>query len=221
MSISKKQRRKLRRRTFQIGIVLLVILSVVLALVFVKRPPSRHDKWINPNEITSTDLVERPFVYDGRTVEFTGEAIGERMVRSELSGGGAWIHLNDDPYMYSNIGSGAPLSGYNSGLAVWVRDVSLTDAIKNYGGYQVRGDAVKVVGVYNMACAQHGGDTDMHAQSVEVVSVGGKSLVSIERWKLLVAPLLLLIAGVMYLINRRRIRDEIKGLFKRRSARDA
>lgn len=221
MVYKRKRHKSYRRRTFEIGIVLLVIVSVVLALAFVKRPINRTEDWINPNIISSIDLVERPFEYDGRELEFIGEAVGERMVRSSLSGGGAWIHLNDDPYMYTNVGSGGPLSGYNSGSAVWVKDVGLTDAIKNYGGYQVRGDAIKVVGVYNMACAQHGGDTDIHAQSLEVIAAGGMSKVPVDTWKLLVAPLLLVIAGVMYLINRRRIRDEIKGLFKRRSARDA
>lgn len=221
MASKKSHRKTLRRRTFEIGIVLLVLASVILAMVFVRQPASRHDEWINPNKITSADLVEHPFQHNGTTIEFTGEAIGERMVRSELSGGGAWIHLNDDPYMYSNIGSGAPLSGYNSGIAVWVENAGLTDTIKYYGGHQVRGDSVKVVGVYNMACSLHGGDTDMHASSLEIVSPGGTSSIQVERWKLFVTPFLAVIALVMYLINRRRIRDELKGLFKRRSARDA
>lgn len=212
---NKSKAASMRRRIFEVGVVLIVVASVVAVFVLIKQPVASNNDWKNPNAITSTDLIEHPFKYNKKELEFTGEAIGERMVRSAASGGGAWLHLNDDPYMYKSSSASGALAGYNSGMAVWVADATLTDSVKIFGGYKYNGDIVRVKGTFHATCAMHGGDTDIHATELTVVQSGVKNEHPIEIWKAFLAVVLSLIAGTMYLLNRRRIRREIIGFFKK------
>ncbi len=139
----------------------------------------------NPNAITSADLVETPKVHDGAAITFEGEAIGEAMARGEH----AWLHLNDDAYMYENVEEGAALDGYNSGMPVWVES---TDAEKvgTFGDYEHEGDVVRVSGIFNAACREHGGDMDIHAEELEVLIPGRRALDPVKPKKIPVAILL-------------------------------
>lgn len=205
----------IRRRIFEVGVVLIAVASIVAVFVLIKHPVATKSNWKNPNTITSTDLIEHPFKYNKKELEFTGEAIGERMIRSAASGGGAWLHLNDDPYMYKSNNASGVLAGYNSGMAVWVSDAALTDVVKVFGGYKYNGDIVRVKGTFYATCSAHGGDTDIHATELAVVQSGVKNEYPVEIWKVVLAFVLLFVAGAMYLLNRRRIRREIIGFFKK------
>ncbi|MCX8007993.1 MAG: hypothetical protein N3B11_07805 [Coriobacteriia bacterium] len=152
----------------------------------------------NPNELSSGDLVERMREYDGMTVVFTGEAIGEAMVR----GDGAWIHLNDDAYYEKNIEEGAPLGGQNSGMPVWV-SATLAKKIRVFGDYKHEGDVVRVKGVFHDACAEHGGDTDIHAESLEVVRSGHAVVDEPKPRKLALAIGLSLLAATLFVVERK------------------
>jgi hypothetical protein len=118
-------------------------------------------------EVNSASLVENASAWNGHTIAFKGEAIGEAMVRGKM----AWIHLNDDAYMWKNIEEGAQLGGYNSGHAIWA-SADLTMKIRYFGDFKNEGDVVKIVGTFNAACPQHGGDTDIHASALDIVRVG-------------------------------------------------
>ncbi|HZL04287.1 MAG TPA: hypothetical protein VFE45_02505 [Coriobacteriia bacterium] len=152
----------------------------------------------SPNSPTSGELVEEPKRYDGTTVAFQGEAIGEAMVRGEM----AWIHVNDDAYVLKNIEEGAKLGGYNSGMPVWL-DATEAREITYFGDFRHKGDIVRVEGVFNAACVEHGGDVDIHATSLSVVSAGRAAADSVEPGKPLWAALLSLAAGALYVANRR------------------
>lgn len=140
----------------------------------------------------SAELVEQPDTWDGREIEFTGEAIREAMVR----GDGAWIHLNDDVYATGGAEARASLGGYNSGIGVWV-DVRAAEKIGVFGDYRHRGDLVQVEGVFNAACAEHGGDMDIHASRLRVVSEGSAVPYTVASWKVPLALLLALVAVVL------------------------
>lgn len=159
---------------------------------------------------SSVDLVERPRAYDGTVVEFEGEAIGEAMVR----GTGAWVHLNDDAYEDLNVEEGAKLGGYNSGMPVWM---SAADArrIQVFGDYKHAGDIVRVTGVFNAACAEHGGDMDIHATSVEIVRVGHEADDPVKPWKVPTALGLTVLAGAAWVANRRVGHLESRGMRRR------
>ncbi len=112
----------------------------------------------------STALVEDANEWDGRIIAFTGEAVGEAMRRGDM----AWIHLNDDPYgLEETVG----LSGFNSGIGVWI-ETGLASRIVVFGGYGRHGDVVEITGVFHAACPAHGGDLDIHADSLRIVRAG-------------------------------------------------
>jgi len=118
-------------------------------------------------EVNSASLVENANAWNGHVVAFKGEAIGEAMGRGKM----AWIHLNDDAYMWKNIEEGAKLDGYNSGHAVWI-SADLITKIRFFGDFKHEGDVVKIVGTFNATCLQHGGDMDIHGSTLEIVRVG-------------------------------------------------
>jgi len=139
---------------------------------------------------SSAELVESPDQFDGRTIEFTGEVVGDIMRRGDM----AWIHINDDAYMHRNVEEGAPLGGYNSGHAVWL-SADLAEEISYVGDYHNEGDVVTVTGEFRAACPEHGGDMDIHADSLVVVTSGHAVVDPIPGWKPWLALLLSLAAG--------------------------
>jgi hypothetical protein len=153
-------------------------------------------------EVNSASLVENANAWKGRIITFTGEAIGEAMVRRKM----AWIHLNDDAYMWKNIEEGAQLGGYNSGHAIWV-PADLSKKIRFFGDFKHEGDVVKVVGTFNAACPQHGGDMDIHASTLEIVRVGHPVHHVVNTPSAMIAGVLLILALILYrfrIIIRRR-----------------
>jgi len=46
--------------------------------------------------------------------------------------------------------------------------------VTHAGGRLARGDTVEVTGVLHRACPQHGGDLDLHATRLEVLTTGGR-----------------------------------------------
>ena len=148
-------------------------------------------------KVGSVALVENAKFWDGRTVAFTGEAIGEAFRR----GKSAWIHLNDDAYMWKNIEEGAVLGGYNSGQAVWI-PAELAARISYFGDYRHDGDVVEVRGVFNAACREHGGDMDIHATELTVIKAGHVVRQSINTGRLLSGLALLAAAAAVAALGR-------------------
>jgi hypothetical protein len=152
---------------------------------------------IPKNNPGSAQLVEHPKAYDGLTVTFTGEAIGEVMRRDSY----AWIHLNDDAYEFKNVEEGAKLGGYNSGMAVYV-PAELTSKIDSYGDYKHEGSIVQISGTFNAACKEHGGDMDIHATSLDVLIPGHVVVDPVRPWKVWLALVLVALAGALWFIER-------------------
>ena len=94
-----------------------------------------------------------------------------------MRGDDAWIHLNDDAYMYKNVEEGAELGGYNSRHAGVDSRRGWPRRSRILGDYKHEGDIVGVAGAFNAACAQHGGDMDIHATSLSVVTRPAASVV--------------------------------------------
>ncbi len=141
----------------------------------------------------SARLVEDAALYDGTEIEFTGEVIGEVMYR----GDGAWVHLNDDAYMERNVEEDAALGGLNSGQAVWVPE-DLARAITRAGDYHNQGDIVRVRGIFNAACPEHGGDMDIHAEELVVLTPGHAVVDPVATWKPLLALGLGTLAALLF-----------------------
>lgn len=153
---------------------------------------------VSPNSPSSGQLVEEPKRYDGTAVAFEGEAIGEAMVR----GGGAWLHLNDDAYYLRNVEEGALLGGYNSGMPVWI-PVREAAKVTTFGDFKHEGDVVRIEGTFNAACAEHGGDIDIHAVTLAVVRTGHAVADPVRPGKVAWALGLGLIAALLFAVQRR------------------
>jgi hypothetical protein len=146
--------------------------------------------------VSSSTLVEQANSWDGRTVSFMGEAVGEAMRRGDM----CWVHLNDDAYMWKNIEEGTKLGGYNSGHAIWVLN-NLAAKIRFFGDYLYDGDVVKVTGVFHAACREHGGDMDIHAVRLEIVRVGYPIGHKVNRRLLLEGVFMFLLTGLLFWVR--------------------
>lgn len=148
-------------------------------------------------EVASTALVENAAGWNGRIISFKGEAIGERMVR----GGMAWIHLNDDAYMEKSMEAGAGSEGYNSGQAIWL-PTDLTRRIRFFGDYKTQGDHVRITGIFYAACAEHGGDMDIHATDLTLIALGHSVIHEIKMPRAVLAASLMLFSVFLFWIRR-------------------
>jgi hypothetical protein len=178
--------------------VLGLVAALAVALLGGGCVPKASNPQKSPNETPSGELVEAPKEWDGKTVTFAGEAIGEAMVRDDQ----AWIHLNDDAYYLKNVEEGAALGGYNSGMAIWL-PTGEAEKITSFGDYKHEGDVVSVEGVFNAACGEHGGDMDIHATRLEIVAKGRHAADPVRLPKLMLAVGLIVLAIALFVANRK------------------
>ncbi|MDI6816401.1 MAG: DNA-binding protein [Actinomycetota bacterium] len=140
--------------------------------------------------VSSTELIENSKAYDGTTVEFQGEAIGDVMVRGESG----WVNLHD--------GSNA--------IGIWASAAELRE-IRTAGDYNSIGDRVLVEGVFHLACPTHDGEFDIHAETLAVVKPGSRITHTVEPGKMIAAAILVPVAVVLFLFERRRRRYGVGG----------
>lgn len=101
--------------------------------------------------LSSADLIDQAKEYDGKTVTYAGELIGEIMRRGEF----AWVNIKDGEHS----------------IGVWLNAALLKD-INFAGNFKTRGDTVEITGVFHRACPEHGGDLDIHAQGLRKLASG-------------------------------------------------
>jgi hypothetical protein len=102
-------------------------------------------------QLSSTELINNAKEYDGKSVVYVGEAVGDVMVRGDF----AWVNIND---------------GENA-IGVWLSK-ELAGEIQFTGSYHSKGDRLEITGVFQRNCIQHGGDMDIHAQGIRKISPG-------------------------------------------------
>lgn len=94
---------------------------------------------------------------DGQTVQVRGEVVGDR-INAEFDPGHCWIALQ-------------ALSASDNTISVFMSK-SLSDSIDTYGAYGRVGTTLQVRGTFNLACEEHDGLSDLHADQVSVVKKG-------------------------------------------------
>jgi hypothetical protein len=147
------------------SVTLLLLLTGVLLQIALPASKASAD---DGGRVQISELIENMAKYDGRQVTVAGEVIGDVMIRGDY----AWITVNDEPYSRRSVVEGGELTGVsNTGIGVWAPRGEV-QGIENLGGYDEKGDQEEVVGVFNRACPEHGGDTDIHAESVSKVGDG-------------------------------------------------
>jgi hypothetical protein len=196
------RRRRVPKKILMLSLSLLFVSQIMSAqispqgLAEQKKPAVEPSSPSIPAEVKSSTLVEEAKKWNGHRVTFTGEAVGEGMVR----GLKCWIHLNDDAYMLKNIEEGAELGGYNNGQAIWV-DAGLARKITYYGNYLHEGDIVKVTGTFHSVCRDHGGEMDIHADTLEIVRIGHPVKHTVNFKQAWLGLVLLGLAGVLFWIR--------------------
>ena len=139
-----------------------------------------------PIAVTSTDLIEQAAALDQQSVTFSGEVIGDIMRRGDYG----WINVSD--------GSNA--------IGIWVKMTDQVAALTP-GRYGEIGDEVSVTGVYHRACREHGGDLDIHAETLTLVQKGHAVTQPVIGWQLWLMCLLIPAdAYLLYTLWRRRQR---------------
>ena len=131
----------------------------------------------------SARLIERAKELDGREVEFVGEAIGEPMRRGDH----VWLNLLDS--------SGA--------IGIWANRADLP-SIRYFGSAAARGDTLRVRGIFHRSCPEHGGDLDIHASALEVVTRGELKRETLHAGRMALAAGLLLASMAAFLLWRAR-----------------
>jgi len=126
--------------------------------------------------ISSTELINNAKQYDGKTVVYEGEVIGDIMRRGDY----AWINIYD---------------GKNA-IGIWI-NTSLIKDIAYVGSYKSRGDAVEITGIFHRVCVQHGGDLDIHAQAIRK-TISGRPIQ--ERLNTSKRNLVIVLLGVLSLV---------------------
>lgn len=96
------------------------------------------------------DLNRNPGEWDGKTVTVRGEVVGRLDKGSHV-----WLNLWENGWS----------------LGVWCPK-GLAEGIRVVGDYFHVGDRVEVTGVFNARCREHGGEPDLHAENLRVISEG-------------------------------------------------
>ena len=130
--------------------------------------------------ISSAELIGNAKQDDGKTITYEGEVVGDIMKRGNFS----WMNINDG----------------NQAIGVWIENSLLKD-INFTGSYGSKGDIVEVKGVFHRACPEHGGDLDIHAQSIRKLSAGRKSSEKVNLSKRNYAAVLLIILGFIWILT--------------------
>lgn len=134
--------------------------------------------------LSPAEVVEIDRALDGTVVTVEGEAIGEHL---RALGGGRWVNLLGDEV----------------GLGIWVTD-EMAAQIENFGDYRQNGDTVRVVGTVNVACVRHGGEFDVHADSLQIIARGEARPVGIQPLKGVGGIAGLMVAFSLWRLYRRR-----------------
>lgn len=161
---------------------LAVLAMIALAATIAAPVPANAEQ---PPVMSTTELVENSYKWDGKMVSFKGEVLQDLMVRAD----GTWMNLSD---------------GNNTAMGVFVpKDVTMP-AISHTEDYRSVGDVVVITGVFHRVCAQHEGETDIHATTVTIVTPGSTKANPIRPGRVVVLVVLVALLGlVMWLYYRK------------------
>ncbi len=130
-------------------------------------------------------LIENADSFDNQTVTFRGEAIGV-MIRGDY----AWVNLLDN-------------EGY--AIGIWC-SAENAKKISFIGDYSHTGDTVEVAGTFHMACTEHGGDLDIHADNLVVTA--GREVDRPADMRVVALSVALLAVAIIVVFYSWRIRNE-------------
>ncbi len=129
---------------------------------------------------------------DQHKVEVEGEAVGSSIYADS---GHKWVNIKKD----------------NAMIGVYMANEDAAK-ITNWASYGHAGDTLSVKGVYHLACAEHNGELEVHADSVDVVQTGSSWHISWDA-AMLAWGILLIIVGIVVTLLRRVFRGTTRSGF--------
>ncbi|MDP2183575.1 MAG: hypothetical protein Q8K99_13545 [Actinomycetota bacterium] len=130
------------------------------------------------NAMSPAQLIAIDRALDGTPVTIEGEAIGESL---RAGADHRWVNV---------LGGGV-------GVGVWLTNEQ-AETVGVYGDHVHTGDIVRVRGTVNVSCITHGGEFDVHADSIELLEPGFRRTHEPQLWKLPVGLVGLLLGLVEY-----------------------
>ena len=144
-------------------------------------------------ETSIETLASADVFYDNATVVVTGEVVGDRR-RGLVGTNSSWITLYSLPT--NTAEHYAPVS-----VEVYVSD-SLTETIDSYGAYNTKGTCAQVNGTFHLACSEHEGISDIHADSLSIVEKGEQYAQTPQWWAFVPGVIAVLAGALVVLANR-------------------
>ncbi|MBO3445114.1 hypothetical protein [Clostridium sp. CCUG 7971] len=154
------------------------ILILISTFIFAIYPTKSGAQNININ-----DLITNAKEFNHKIISVKGEVIGESLKRDRYG----WVNIKDS----------------TNAIGVYMKNEDIKK-IKVYGGYNKIGDKLEVEGVYNKACSEHMGDTDIHAIKVDIIESGIVTEPDVPSYKILIAVGLIMISfSVNYILYKK------------------
>ena len=107
------------------------------------------------------DLASANSYYDGQTVQVIGEVVGDRIVEKL-----------DSSYCWITLASQKTTSSQTTSVVSVYMSMTSSHLIDTYGAYNAQGTKLQVRGTFNLACSEHQGVSDIHAEAVSLVQKG-------------------------------------------------
>jgi len=104
------------------------------------------------NVISGKELFEKSKLLNNKKVVIIGECIGD-IIKYEDD---IWVNIKTQ-------------DGYFIGVVLNKKEA---EKIKYLGRYRVKGDIIKVVGIFHSNCPVHFGEMDIHSNKIEVLQRG-------------------------------------------------
>jgi hypothetical protein len=134
------------------------------------------------------ELYENSEFYNGKSIVIEGEAIGEKMGKGDE----IWVNIKDE---FEDFAIGVVMSKID------------IEKIENFGRYRIKGDIVRVEGIYNVNCIKHPGERDIHAIKVEVIKKGERYNEELSLKKIYLSFILLFITVfLIFLYHKKEIK---------------
>lgn len=130
--------------------------------------------------VSGAHLIDNAERYDGHSVIYSGEVIGDIMVRGEY----AWVNVHDG----------------QQAIGIWLPK-NMAEKILYTGSYKAKGDWVEIGGIFHRVCEEHAGELDIHASSLKKIHSGYFVARVFNRRRMNKAWVLLAILGCIWILR--------------------
>jgi hypothetical protein len=120
-------------------------------------------------EVGSNQMINQANAYDKQYIVYSGEVIGDIL----SVGDHVWLNVSDG----------------NNAIGIWTPS-GLASDILVAGRYNQHGDSIRASGTFYRACPEHGGDMDLHADTITLIAQGHPVSHDVPAWKVWLAVFL-------------------------------